>query len=180
MAHNVGPIQVALAGLYGMLGVKDGSNPDVITGFVQPTLEAGHWWLRATQSALRASVNVTATGALQQIQFATIPQNEWWHVESAVAVCQLDITTVQPGYGVQWVVLEPALPAVYYQTEPIPLVTDAAGNVFYQVGPGVAAPQAIMRDVWLPPGSRIFAYFQGNIANPDTVRLSMYGTACRI
>lgn len=179
MARNVGPVQVAMAGLYGMLGVKDGSNPDIITGFVQPVIDGMPWWMRATQELLVPSTVITATGALQSVTAATVPQNEWWHMAAACMSMQLDSTTVQPGFGAQWLIYGPG-GAVYYLSEPIPLIVDAATNVYYMLGPGVARPNVMVRDLWVPPGFTIDVRFQGDNGNPDTCTYSIWGTRCRI
>lgn len=181
MARNVGPIQVALAGLYGLLGVKDGSNPDVITGFVQPTLDATPWWLRATMNQLTQATTISATGAAQTVLLATVPQNEWWYVHRATLLGQMDITTMQPGYYVRFTILDANVGNAYYVTPPRPLAIDAAGNVYDQVGPSVARPQVTIEELWVPPGARIYVEGQGDPTNPDTFICSpLYGSACRV
>lgn len=140
MARNVGPIQVAMAGLYGMLGVKDGSNPDVITGFVQPTLEAASWWLRAVSVPTMQTLPITAAGDSYQLPELLASQQEWLHVEYAMA------STVTGGAAT-----DPLIKFIVMQPTPGVTIWDTGWHDYVAVsGAHVATVQ--VRDIWIPPG----------------------------
>lgn len=180
MARNVGPVQVAMAGLYGMLGVKDGSNPDVITGFVQPTLDAGPWWLRATQEQLAPGNHLLSTGAVDFQRLALVPVNEWWHIEMLFARLNLDAATASNIHNLSLMVRDATLQD-YYRTAPLPIVVNAAGDLHYQMGAGVLQLEACIRDLWIMPGSELGIMWCGDAGGPDAVDVSpVWGTRARV
>lgn len=180
MARNVGPVQVPLAGLYGMLGVKDGSNPDVITGFVQPTVEAAPWWLRGSQEQLAAGFTANATGNVDQNVAAQMPPNEWWYVQRMTAILYCDPTTLVAGHNLRILCHDPQNQN-YYVTPLLPAVVDTAGAPLYQIGPALVYLQAVLEDLWLPPQTRITVQWFGSAVTPDVLTVSpIYGARARV
>ncbi len=167
MAHNVGPIQVALVGLYGMLGVKDGSNPDIITGFVQPTLDATPWWLRALSVPSSESYLLAFTSETFQAPFLLADQNEWLHVEYAKA------ETVMGGGA-----SNPLIKFVVFLPTPGRIIWDS-GYQAHQVVSGAHIASVQVRDIWIPPGYGLLVQVEGGTVGQG-VSIGALVTRCRI
>jgi hypothetical protein len=175
VARNVGPIQVAMAGLYGMLGVKDGSNPDIITGFVQPTLDAGPWWLRATTEQLASAAFLPSTGAIDSFVLATMPPNEWWHIAHLNATLTCDTATISDTFNLEILIQDPQL-NIWYRT-PYLLPQTTYGAQFSST----TSLQQNIHDLWVPPQSRILVQWLADAGGPDNLTVSpIYGTRCRV
>lgn len=174
MSRNVGPVQVPMAGLYGMLGVKDGSNPDIITGFVQPTIDAAPWWYHGARELLQVWSTINADGTLQQINLGQTPATEWWRIESWNLQGSWDASTYAAGMNLQL------------------RITDAVGNLIYETPPaiaGVGPPDQVdtlgiadinVEGLWVPPQSVIIAIFKGANGTDLLTVGPMYGVKARI
>ena len=148
MARNVGPIQVTLPGLYGLLGVKDGSNPDIITGFVQPTIDVTQWWLRAT-SIVHAEVGAPAFASeVFQPTWGLASQREWLHVHN----CFFSATTTAAAASAPVLRILVAQPAPFRTAYSTPLVLGLAHSGVYQT-------IANAHELWIPPGFQLM--FEG-------------------
>lgn len=165
MAHNVGPIQVPLAGLYGLLGVKDGSNPDVMLGYVSPTIDAEGYWLRGTRERVSNPVGAALVAASQQVLFGlTVPQNQWWYLHSA----DLVLSTAAGGFAA--ITVADGQSAGNIHTKMQQALAFPGGNAFAYLTLG---------GVWLPPGSILAAQFGGTIGDQYSLS-AVYVSKARI
>lgn len=173
MARNVGPVQLPLAGLYGLLGVKDGSNPDVITGFVQPNVDALPFWLRAAREQLAGALTRAALGAGFEVDsLATVPQNEWWHIAQLEARAVLATATWGAGDSME-VSFVNASGQRYWSTGLLPesLMAEGGANTF---------AQHYVSGLWLPPGTRIVINWWAGAAGDSIQTGPLMGARARV
>jgi len=155
MAHNVGPTQVPLLGLYGLLGVKDGSNPDTITGFVQPTIATEGYWLRATRTqAAPGGGGACGVGVDLVSMPVDPPNNETWYLHNLV----VEVWGPTITWAELFVWAGSLLVGRLYTTGAVAAVPGSADK-FVTLS---------LRDLWLPPGAHVNLVTDGTAA--DTYR----------
>jgi len=176
-----GPIQVAPAGLLGLLSLKTGGTmPDAMRQDLQPTIDFEGWWLRGKRvvdnndhTAVLAAATYDAFQDFSTNPIA-VPEREWWYVHSYS--CKAAITDVADSIqafrmAVAWTSVGTIRYRFVGEAAP-PFITNAA------------CPRATLlaEGFWCPPGSRI-GFYTGAVAGIGGLAVNVRGldyTVCPV
>lgn len=154
----LGPVQLAPAGLLGLLQLKTGGfNPDALRQDIQPTVEVGPYWLRAAYKTITDGYSRTDVGNGNEIDILldtltgarTLgpPADQWWYVHHVTMACFSDTnSTTDVGVGMRL----PGGPGSTLADLVVGDTFDVAAN---------ATEQRSARDFWMPPGSFLGFWF---------------------
>jgi hypothetical protein len=170
----VGPVQIAPAGLLGLLQLKIGGYmPDALKQDVQPNIDLGPYWLRSTRQKMLAAYSKGTTAGtynavIPLLEVAGVPlgpgNKAWWFVhDMCVLTSGLVAATTQVGLGFT----ETGGPLGNVNTTILTAPRDIA------IGDAIGMSH---QGFWVPPGAQLGCYI-GTVAATGTLNAVLMGLA---